>query len=407
MPSACLGSTRSGGHFNAHSAHGAVQTYPPNKDGVAVEAVRDLWLGVPRNQVFGFLGTNGAGKTTTLSVLSGEISATAGRALVGGYNAVDFPSLVRRLLAYCPQFNPLFPLLTGREHLLFYARLRGMAEADAAALADQFIEELGVVCSLQARGPACVAANAHPCADGGGRAADANAEWRHAAQVLSGHRADWPARDRAAGRALHRARPALEAVRAATARHCTCAPCGLCANEGGRLWGRRMWNYLASKVSGKAVVLTTHSMEECEALAGRVGIMANGELRCLGTLAHLKSRYGRGLVVSLTMDSLRHALDAHAFMRQTFADDGVERLKSSAGGLTMQYRLTRCVCTRLMAQESPASTWTARTQAGQIAADSVPSAGRAASAGGARRLRRLAGAPRVRDWACMPCPLHL
>lgn len=57
---------------------------------------------------------------------------------------------------------------------------------------------------------------------------------------------------------------------------------------------RFMWSVIESISDGRSVILTTHSMEECEALCSRIGIMAGGALQCLGTIQHLKSRFGNG-----------------------------------------------------------------------------------------------------------------
>jgi len=57
---------------------------------------------------------------------------------------------------------------------------------------------------------------------------------------------------------------------------------------------RFMWNVIASVTQNKSLILTTHSMEECEALCGRIGIMVSGKLTCLGSCQHLKSRFGKG-----------------------------------------------------------------------------------------------------------------
>jgi len=57
---------------------------------------------------------------------------------------------------------------------------------------------------------------------------------------------------------------------------------------------RFMWNLISSTLSGRSVILTTHSMEECEALCARIGIMVSGRLQCLGSLPHLKQRYAQG-----------------------------------------------------------------------------------------------------------------
>ena len=65
---------------------------------------------------------------------------------------------------------------------------------------------------------------------------------------------------------------------------------------------RHMWEFISTTMSGRCVILTTHSMEECEALCNRVGIMVNGQLKCIGTAQHLKSRYGKGYQLDITLD---------------------------------------------------------------------------------------------------------
>ena len=66
-------------------------------------AVKDLSLGLPAGNCFGFLGTNGAGKTTTMSILTGDDTPTAGRAWINGFDVVNERQHVRQYLGYCPR----------------------------------------------------------------------------------------------------------------------------------------------------------------------------------------------------------------------------------------------------------------------------------------------------------------
>lgn len=72
---------------------------------------------------------------------------------------------------------------------------------------------------------------------------------------------------------------------------------------------RNVWN-LVSKVrdAGKTIVLTSHSMEECEALCTRLAIMVNGEFQCLGSVQHLKNKFSRGftLKIKIQMKGLKN-----------------------------------------------------------------------------------------------------
>ena len=87
-------------------------------------------MGVAKGQCFGLLGVNGAGKTTTFKMLTGEIAPTSGDSFVNGFSVKS--NLVQALqnIGYCPQFDALDSLLTGREHLELYARLRGVPEEE-------------------------------------------------------------------------------------------------------------------------------------------------------------------------------------------------------------------------------------------------------------------------------------
>jgi ATP-binding cassette subfamily A (ABC1) protein 3 len=109
-------------------------------------AVRDLSFGVSPGEVFGFLGINGAGKTTTLQMLTGDVLPTSGAAALGGFDIIEEQPQVRRLLGYCPQFDALLELLSVREHLFLYGRIKGVRERDlpsvvAAAIKDFDLEQ--------------------------------------------------------------------------------------------------------------------------------------------------------------------------------------------------------------------------------------------------------------------------
>lgn len=70
-------------------------------------AVQNLTLDIPKNQCFGLLGVNGAGKTTTFSMLTGDVSLTAGEAYIAGYNLRTDIRKIQQRIGYCPQFDAL------------------------------------------------------------------------------------------------------------------------------------------------------------------------------------------------------------------------------------------------------------------------------------------------------------
>ncbi|CAF4430975.1 unnamed protein product, partial [Adineta steineri] len=87
-------------------------------------AVKRTCVGVKQGECFGLLGVNGSGKTTTFKMLTGEVSMTDGNASINNFSVIKQLNKVHQNLGYCPQFDALDSLLTAREHLYLYARLR-------------------------------------------------------------------------------------------------------------------------------------------------------------------------------------------------------------------------------------------------------------------------------------------
>ena len=117
----------------------AVETFGLTKKYGAVTAVDNLNLRVERGQVFGFLGPNGAGKSTTIRMLLALQRPTRGRATLLGLDAAAGSVQVRRRVGYLPGDLQLFPRLTGRQHIAWFLRARGVTDGSyAARLADRF-----------------------------------------------------------------------------------------------------------------------------------------------------------------------------------------------------------------------------------------------------------------------------
>ena len=100
---------------------------------------------------------------------------------------------------------------------------------------------------------------------------------------------------------------------------------------------RLMWRVIADIATTTSVVLTTHSMEECEALCSRIGIMVGGTFRCLGSAQHLKNRFGGGYHLEIKTPSTDASLAVREFV-ETFADGAV--LHEAHAG-TVKYHLPK------------------------------------------------------------------
>ncbi|XP_028282913.1 retinal-specific ATP-binding cassette transporter-like [Parambassis ranga] len=240
-------------------------------------AVDRICVGVPAGECFGLLGVNGAGKTTTFKMLTGDTDVSSGEATVAGYSILSEILDVHQNMGYCPQFDAIDELLTGREHLYLYARLRGVPESEIPRVAEWGIQKLGLT------------EYAGRCA---GTYSGGNKRKLSTAIAMIGC-------------------PALVLLDEPTT--------GMDPHS-----RRFLWNAIMSVIQdGRAVVLTSHSMEECEALCTRLAIMVNGTFKCLGTIQHLKYKYGDGYVVTMKIKAAKAGLSpelepVESFMESSF-----------------------------------------------------------------------------------------
>ena len=109
-------------------------------------AIRDVSFEVPRGQVAAFLGPNGAGKSTTLKILTGFLQATKGSARIAGLDVVTDRIEAASKIGYLPENGPLYPQMTPLELLRFFGEARGLAPARLSVRVDAVVEQ----CNLEA-----------------------------------------------------------------------------------------------------------------------------------------------------------------------------------------------------------------------------------------------------------------
>lgn len=109
-----------------------------------VQALHDVSFNAADGRITGLLGHNGAGKSTTLRILSTVIRTDEGRALVDGNDCATQSLNVRRSLGVLPHASGLYPHLTGRENIQYYARLHGMSAEQREQATDALIERLAL-----------------------------------------------------------------------------------------------------------------------------------------------------------------------------------------------------------------------------------------------------------------------
>ncbi|GFS11840.1 ATP-binding cassette sub-family A member 3 [Elysia marginata] len=219
-------------------------------------AVDHICVGVPDQECFGLLGQNGAGKTTTFKMLTGDVMVTGGNAYLKGHDVRNNIKKVQANMGYCPQFDALIDQMTGRETL--YARLRGVPEENIPGVVDSLIDILML-------GP-------------------------HA-DKLTGAYSGGNKRKLSAAVAIIGDPPFIMLDEPS---------CGMDPKA-----RRQLWNVLSQvRASGRTLILTSHSMEECDALCTRIAIMVNGRFVCLGSPQHLKNKFGQGYTLIVQMGVL-------------------------------------------------------------------------------------------------------
>jgi ABC-2 type transport system ATP-binding protein len=261
-----------------------------------VEAVKGVDLRVGAGEIFGFLGPNGAGKTTTLRMLATLLPPSGGSATVAGADLQREPDLVRRRIGYVPQGRSTDPDETGRGELVLQARLYGMDKHSAVRRAAELLTAL----DLES------AADRPTSTYSGGmrRRLDIGLGMVHRPQALF----------------LDEPTTGLDPQARA-----------------------RMWDEVRElRAGGTTVFLTTHYLEEADALADRLAIIDHGKIVAEGTADELK-RQVAGDVITLGVDGDREAVLAtvrdQPFVREATAEDEVVRLYVDQGETAVPHLL--------------------------------------------------------------------
>ncbi len=220
-----------------------------------VRAVDGVDLEVAPGEVYGFLGPNGAGKSTTMMILTTLLRPTSGRALVAGFDVAGQPARVRESIGYVQQESAVDEFLTGRENLLFQARLSRIPRGRIAGRIDEMLS----LVELEGR-------------------------QHDAALAYSG---GMRKRLDIAGGLLHM--PRVLFLDEPTV--------GLDIQA-----RRKIWDHVARihREYGMTIFVSTHYMEEADALCGRVGIIDGGRIRAVGRPSEMKAALG-GEVITLEL----------------------------------------------------------------------------------------------------------
>lgn len=235
------------------ATQGDVRTHKLSHSYEGNTALREVSLELKRGEIFCLLGQNGAGKSTFVNCVSGLHTPSSGEGWVAGISVRDDLPRLRDVIGICPQHDYLWAEFTAREHCLMYSRFRGASWAEAVVEAQRVLRDVKLEEAADRRVPTY---------SGGMR------------RRLS--------------------------VGLATVGD----PLALFLDEPSTgmdpLNRRRTWSILQRLKEDRIMLLTTHSMEEADALGDTIAIMSLGRVRALGTSLFLKEKYGTGYLVSFT-----------------------------------------------------------------------------------------------------------
>jgi ABC-type multidrug transport system ATPase subunit len=129
-----------------HSLHcvGLKKVYPRVGERPEHVAVKSFSLLIKKGEIFGLLGPNGAGKTTLLSMLTGIYKPDKGDAWIAGHSLKTELATIHSLIGVCPQFDLLWPELSIEDHLLFYARMKGVPRSEEQEKVKTALEEVNL-----------------------------------------------------------------------------------------------------------------------------------------------------------------------------------------------------------------------------------------------------------------------
>ena len=230
-------------------ARGMEKRYPNGK-----VAVKDFSLTMLEGQITCLLGHNGAGKSSVIAMMTGLTTITTGECTVYDQPLPSALSEIRTMTGICPQQNVLFPTLTVREHLRFFGCIKGSHGKKLLETVDQMIVDVG----------------------------------------LSSKR-DTPASSLSGGmkRKLQLAIALIGGSKFLILDEPT---------SGMDPFSRRAtWELLQKHKAGRVILLTTHFLEEADILGDRIAIMSEGHVRCSGSSLFLKTRFGAGYLLSISM----------------------------------------------------------------------------------------------------------
>lgn len=216
-------------------------------------AVNQIYLDVDSSECFGLIGINGAGKTSTFKMMIGDEFISHGDVWMRGLSIKNHGDKLPK--SYCPQFDALLMDLTGRELLKIFSLIRGIPRGEIANQIEKLSMELDFHKHLDKKAKVYSGGNKRKLSAAISLLGDPNLIFLDEPSTGMDPKAK-----------------------------------------------RKLWDAVnKARNAGKSVILTSHSMDECEALCTRLAIMVDGEFKCLGSVQHLKNKFAKGFILTIKM----------------------------------------------------------------------------------------------------------
>ncbi|PUZ51336.1 hypothetical protein GQ55_6G176100 [Panicum hallii var. hallii] len=235
--------------------HNLKKVYPGKNGNPDKHAVRGLSLALRKGQCFGMLGPNGAGKTSFINMMIGLLKPTYGTAYIHGMDLRTDMNEIYANIGICPQHDLLWETLTGREHLMFYGRMKNLTGAALTQAVEDSLKSVNLFHS--GFGDKSVS--------------------------------------KYSGGMKRRLSVAIALIGNPKVVYMDEPSTGLDSRSRNDLW-----SIIKRAKKDCTIILTTHSMEEAEELCDRIGIFINGNFHCIGTPKELKARYGGTRILTIT-----------------------------------------------------------------------------------------------------------
>lgn len=203
-----------------------------------------------KDEITVILGENGAGKTTLMSIMSGVFAPTSGYMYLNGQNITKDIGKVQHYLGFCPQSNILFDQLTVREHIIFFALMKGYPTKDVEKEVLRYVDRLGFRDKMDAE-----------------------------VSTLSGGM-------------KRKVSLAVALCGGSQIVYCDEPTSGI-----DPMARRMIWDLLRQEKNNRTILLSTHFMDEADVLADRVAILSEGRIKSFGSPLFLKNAYHTGYIL--------------------------------------------------------------------------------------------------------------